>query len=248
MTHMSPADEHDFTKPDGSHLGDDDLLAFAPGIHENMLQNAQYQAKKQADGASYVWDRLIEAFTTHMLAGTTILPDGQVFDLFELEQGIRHMALVPRYLRRLMGEAILDALEKGRTADRFTRAFLPGPTEANQETAFFFMTLAPPKFILDGGYQQYRVVRHNMLQSYAFALLQKHPKLKRVVGIATEPPGNEGTSEDLLVVEDIRWTEELLKDLEERKAVFNIMQARNFTEYAIQGNEFPEIAQSESVP
>jgi hypothetical protein len=244
MTHMNPEGEHDFTRPDGSPLGADDHITFDPGIHADMLQNVQYLAKKEADDISYLWDRLIEAFTNHMLAGTTLVPDGQSFDLSELEQGIRHMALVPRYLRRVMGEGIRDALEKGRAADRFTRAFLPGPTEANQETAFFFMTLDVPKFSLGGGYEQYRAVRRNMLETYALAFLQKNPQLKRVVGIATEPPaknGKAGASEDLLVVEDVVWSDCMLKDLAERKKVFNVMQEGNFTEYPVQGNEFPEV-------
>lgn len=69
-----------------------------------------------------------------MLAGTTLVPDGQSFALSDLEQAVRHMALVPRYLRRVMGEGIREVLEKGQRTDRFTRAFLPVPTEANQQT------------------------------------------------------------------------------------------------------------------
>ena len=241
MTHMNPQREHDFTRPDGSPLGADEHVTFEPGLYEDMLQNPQYRAKKQEDADSYVWDRLIQQFTDHMLAGTTVVPDGEPFDIGEMEQAIRHMALVPRYLRRIKGKAILDALEQGRKADRFTRAILPGPTEPNQETGFFFMTLARPKFELNGGYEQYRAVRRNMLQAYAMAFLEKNRRLTRMVGIATEPPSaGQGASEDLLVIEGIVWTEKLSADLEERKEAFNIMKAGNFTEYPVQGKEFPD--------
>ena len=250
MTHMSPEGVHDFTAPDGSHIKDNNFISLNSGFHEEMLANPQYKAKKQADEPSYVWDRLIEAFTNNMLAGTSLVPDGQKADLASMEEGIRHMALVPRYMRRLLGEAILGALEKGASTDRFTRACVPGPTEVNQDTAFFFMTVAPPKFVLAGGYEQYRTVRRNMLEAYALALLQRNPKQKRVVGIATEPPakvGKEGSSEDLIVVEQPTWTAELLADLEERKTVFNIMQEGNFTEYAVQGNECPGVRRGREV-
>ena len=101
-----------------------------------FTHSAQYIAKKKADKNSYVWDRLIEAFTTHMLAGTTIVPAGHTFELADHEKGVRHMAVVPRYMRRVFGDAILEAIEKGAGAQRFTRAYLPGPTERDQDTGF----------------------------------------------------------------------------------------------------------------
>ena len=101
-----------------------------------MLKNEQYQAKKLPIKTLYVWDRLIEAFTTNMLAGTTIVPEGKLFELAEHEQGIRHMALVPRFKRRHFGEFILRALEIGTTTDRFTRAMLPGQSESDRDTVF----------------------------------------------------------------------------------------------------------------
>ncbi|MGN8118618.1 hypothetical protein [Labrys sp. 22185] len=244
MTHMNVQGEHDFTKPDGSSLGPDDAIGLQPGFYEEFIHNPQYLAKKKADGNSYVWDRLIETFTTHMLAGTTIVPNGKSLELSEHERSVRQMALVPRHMRRMLGNALLEAMEKGTTTDRFTRAFLPGPTELDQSTGYFFMTLSPPKFELDGGYEQYRHVRRNMLEAYALVFLRRYPKLERIVGIATEPPGGRGktgSSEDLIYVEVPEWTPEILADLEERKTAFEIAQPGNYTEYAIQGNEFPDV-------
>jgi hypothetical protein len=243
MTHMSSEGVHDFTKPDGSNLGPTDRIGLLAGFHAHMKRNPQYLAKKQADENSYVWDRLIEAFTTHMLDGTTIVPDGQPFVLSELEEGVRHMAVVPRHLRRMLGDGILDALRKGTKASRFTRGFLPRPNDPEQDTGFFFMTLWVPGFELAGGYEQYRSVRRAMLETYAFSFLQKNPKLKQVVGITTElPMQGHGSSEDLIVVyTPEEWTPDFLMKLEEQKKICNIAQPGNYTEYAIQGNEFPEI-------
>ncbi len=244
MTHLNSQGDHDFTNPDGTSLGADDKIALSTGFYDELTQNPQYIAKRKADRNSYAWDRLIEAFTTHMLDGTTIVPDGQSFDLAEHEEGVRHMALVPRHMRRMLGDAILEAMEKGATANRFTRALLPGPTEINHGTGYFFMTLSPPKIELEGGYEQYRSVRRNMLEVYALVFLRRYPQLERIVGIATEPPSGDrklGYSEDLIVVELPQWTPEMLADLEERAKLFNIAQPGNYTEYAVQGNEFPEI-------
>jgi hypothetical protein len=243
MTHMSSEGVHDFTKPDGSNLGPTDVIGLQAGFHAQMTRNPQYLAKKQADENSYVWDSLIEAFTTHILDGTTIVPDGQPFVLSELEEGVRHMAIVPRYLRRMLGDSILDALRKGASADRFARGFFPLPNDPERDTGFFFMTLSAPSFELAGGYEQYRSVRRAMLETYAFSFLQKKPALKQVVGIATEPlVQGRGSSEDLIVVyTPEEWTPIFLAELEKQKKVFNIVQPGAYTEYAIQGNEFPEI-------
>ena len=48
MTHMSPAGEHDFTKPDGSALGDNDHITFEPGIHRGHA--AQCAVPRQERG------------------------------------------------------------------------------------------------------------------------------------------------------------------------------------------------------
>lgn len=245
MTHMNSSSEHDFTRPDGTDFGSDAKISFDVGFYDDLKGNAQYRAKKSADEISYAWDRLIELFTTNMLAGTTIVPKGVPFSLSDLEQGIRHMALVPRYKRRLFGEAIIGAFEKSHTADRFTRAILPGPTEKDRDTGFFFMTLAIPRFEVEGGYAGYREVRRKLLEIYAFSLLEKYRDLKRIVGIATEPRNREGkggSSEDLLVVEAGEWTSEFLEQLEEAKKNLNIAQEGNFKTYSTQGNEFPEVA------
>jgi hypothetical protein len=251
LTHMSQAGEHDFTKPDGSDLAPNEHISIDVGFYEDMLRNKQYRAKKAADRTSYVWDRLIEAFTTHMLAGTTIVPDGRLFAFADLEEGVRHMALVPRYFRRNLGRGILDALRKGATAHRFTRGFLPGSDEYGEDTGFFFMTLAVPKFELEGGYEQYRAARRNMLETYALAILQKNPKLQRVVGIASEPPSGDrrtGSSEDLIMAEQPEWTPEVLESLEERKKIFGIFRPDKYMEYAIHDNEYPEVRKDASNP
>jgi len=126
MTHMNAAQEHDFTKPDGSPWADNDAFVIGAEHYSNLLINAQYVAKKQADKDPYIWDTLIEAFTNNMLAGTTIVPDNGKFDLAQQEEGVRHMALVPRHLRRVMGRGIIDVMQRGASKGRMTRAFLPG--------------------------------------------------------------------------------------------------------------------------
>jgi hypothetical protein len=251
MTHTNSQDEHDFTRADGSTPESDEGIIFEPGIHADMRRNPQYRAKKDVEQVSYVWDRLIETFTTNMLAGTMVVPDGEPFVLSNVEVAVRHMALVPRYIRRIWADSILDALQRSSAVSRFTRALMPGPTESNRDTGFFFMTLAVPEFELDGGYEGYRDLRRAMLEIYALAFLQMYRQLKQVVGIATEPLSKvhrAGSSEDLILVHQQEWTPALLQDLEERKKVFSIAQEGNYKEYAVQGTEFPDVQQRQPVP
>jgi hypothetical protein len=252
-THMNSEEEHDFTKPDGTAFGPNDTISLDAGFYDHLQQNPQYRAKKSADADSYIWDQLILAFTRHMLDGTTIVPEGEPYEISILEEGVRQMALVPRYLRRTLGQALIEALRIGATTDRFTRAVVPGPAERHRDTAYFFMTLARPKFELAGGYNQYRAVRRSMLETYAFAFLQKFPELKQVVGIAMEPPtraGGAGSSEDLIVARPGEWSAAFVEDLERRKRVYSIAQEGNFTFREIRGNEYPdaELARQEPQP
>lgn len=247
MTHMNSDDEHDFSRPDGGTLGPNQFLSIDGGHYAGMRRNPRYIARKRIERNSYVWDSLIEAFTKHMLAGTTVLPSGEEFDLATHgDEGVRRMAMVPRYIRRLYGEAILGALQKGSTADRFTRGMLPAPSSTDRETGFFFMTLAVPKIELEGGYEQYRRVRVSMLETYALTFLEKYPALRRVVGIASEPPplpgaASEGSSEDMIYAEAPEWTDDLRSQLQESRDHYAIAREGVYGEYEVHSTEWPEV-------
>jgi hypothetical protein len=242
MVRMNPKGEHDFTGTDGLPLRDDVLLTIGTGHYEHLQKNPQYAAKKDADRHSYVWDTLIKAFTDHMIAGTTIALEGEPLAVSDAEEAVRHMALVPRFTRRILGKSILEVYEKGRDHPRYTRSFLPGDVSIDTETAFFFMTVAVPDRALPGGYQQYRMVRLRMLETQALSLLEKYPSLKRVVGVATEPATSKGSSEDIFFAEDVPWTPELKANLQSRRTLYNIMQEGNMIEQRVDEWEYPAIA------
>lgn len=246
MVCMNGQGEHDFTKPDGSTWGDGEHVSYGGGFYAELTSNPQYVAKKAADEVSYAWDRLITLFTDNMLAGTTLVPDQQAADLASQEIPVRHMALLPRFLRRTYGQFLVDALKEGQKADKFMRFFLPGPGHPTTDIAFFVVTVKIPGFELEGGYQQYRVVRQRILEAYALTLLRKYPRLKGVIGIATEPRPPEGeklgSSEDLIYAEQPAWTDDLVNDLEQAKARFGIDQPGNQRAQAVSAREFPEVA------
>ena len=214
LTHVSAAGEHDFVQPDGRPWEAHEGVVYAGGIYAEMSSNHQYQRKKEADSISYTWDRLIEAFTTHMIKGTTIVPDGGEFKLSEGELGVRYMALENRFHRRTLAQAIMGAIESIGSKPSFVRAMIPGVSAKRADTGFFFLLLAYPEHLdLPDGYEQYRAGRRKLLAAYAHGFMDKYRHLKRVIGIATEPPaavtGRTVFSEDLHFFEPEIWTPEL---------------------------------------
>lgn len=246
-THMNAGGEHDFAAPDGSAWSPNSKFFIESGTFARMVAHPQYIAKRAADRVSYLWDDLIKAFTNHMLAGTTVVPDGERFEVGFYEEGVRHMALVSRFDRRNFGAAIREAIERSSEVDRFTRAMLPGPSAPQPGTGFFFMTLRVPEGMrID--YERYRAVRLSMLEVYALTFLRMHPRLERIVGIATEPllPNDErkGSSEDLILVEAPVWDDDLLMQLEERQRAYAIARKGHYREYEVRGDEFPPVSRA----
>lgn len=241
MTHVNVNGEHDFTKPDGSTVYDNEFIVIDDG-YDAMLTNSQYIAKKQADRVSYKWDSLIEAFTTNMLSGTTIIPEGQAPHVSQIEEGVRHMALVPRLGRRFLGAAIEDALLKGKSTDRFVRVMTSPPNSRTHGTGFFFMTMKSTLPVFGGDYEKYRCIRRTYLETYALEILRTNAYIERVVGISTEPmvEPEQHTSEDMVFATRPGWTPELLEELEIRKKALGMLYPNNCAEYAVGGREWPE--------
>jgi len=210
-----------------------------------MIKNPQYIRKKEADQKSYLWDRLIEAFTEHLLAGTTIVPDGGPLDISKHEIGVRYMAQEPRLVRRILSEGILGLLKIAHQQQRNFRTMILPPERPGNRLGYVFLTLAHPRKKLEGGYEQYRQARANMLYAYCMAVLNKYRHIRRVIGIATEPPPNlddsEVFSEDMVMVEaPPEWSQERIADLERLCKHFDIMREDRLRIMSFPGIEYPD--------
>lgn len=239
---------HDFTAPAGKSWDQLDGLSLGAGHFADYVNDPQYAAKKRADQISYAWDRLIETFTDHVIGGTSIVLPGHTYSLTNSEMAVRYMAKVNRFDRRCHSEAIRGALEIGQGRDVFFRAMLPGPTHPDPETGFFLLTLKYlPWMEKEGGYEKYREFRTLLLQTYSQAMLMKHSRLQRIIGIATEPPNQgRGASEDCVYATQSDWSdEERLRNREDCDAL-NIMRPMKETRYT--GQEFPEVRSAKWQP
>ena len=110
--HINNKDEHDFEFDN-----EDASVIFDDSHYPSLINHPRYIAKKQADEKSYLWDKLIEKFTTSMLAGSLLLLEGYNFDLSDQEHGVRYMALQRRFERRSLGEAFLNVNRPGNPGD-----------------------------------------------------------------------------------------------------------------------------------
>ena len=235
--------EHDFV-PQGQSPDQADAPIEIDGTHYvRMATDPRYLAKKQADEISYLWDSLIEAFTTHMLGGTSITLGEYAFDLRRNELGVRYMALERRFFRRSHGEAVRGALRRGMTTDIFFRMMMASANQRECETAFFVITFrwVRSKFASDS-YEEYRLARTNHAHIYANGILERFHHLKRVIGISREPPGHKhGVSEDMIYAEQADWTDEqraaIRQDCERLGILGNAMRVRPWTD-----EEYPDPA------
>ena len=218
-------------------------LDLAPGGYERFESDPRYLARRQANEISYFWDRLIESFTKHMIAGTSVLLDGYEYDLRRNELGVRQMALQRRTVRRGLGEAVAEAMmQRGASTDQFFRAIAVPEGQPDCGTGFFVFTLKYLDWkVPQGGYDKYRRIRANVALAYAKGLLVRLPYLERVVGISCEPTGQaHGGSEDLVYVEQAQWSDADRVAIEEDCKRLGILQpgitAKRFYE-----EEFPVV-------
>lgn len=173
--------------------------------------------KRDAPWLPDVWDRLIESFTNHMIAGTSVILDDHDYDLKMHELGVRYMALQRRVMRRGLGGAVAEALRLGATEEMFRRAMIVPPDQPECETGFFVLTMKRLDWMkLKGGYEDYRRARANSALIFAKGLLARCPHLERVIGVACEPAiKGQGGSEESIYVEQAQWSQSDLAAIEE---------------------------------
>jgi len=233
--------DHDFSHPEDRPWRDGEAISIAEQV-SSLKANPQYIAKQVADRPSYVWDELISLFATHMLNGTSIVPAGHhEYDIRASELSLRYMTMENRFQRRGHGEAILGALREAEGLDGyFFRSMYSHAESKNNETGFFLLIFPYADWMEDhGGYDHYRLKRSEYASTYGEAMLLRLPYLKRVVGVAIQPPHSRyGSSEDLVRVEQTEWTANKKKSLEAACKAMGI--AQNLTERRYVGDEFPD--------
>lgn len=230
LTKMNADGEHDFVLPPaepGKRLG---LAYIEEGFWERLVENPQYIAKKAADKISYAWDRLIEHFVSHADPAT----------MADSERALRYLASESRFSRRNLSEYLIGALRKDvPPGDRFARC---GASADDPTRCYVFLVLPRPPFVET--YEEYRVGRRNLLQSYCAVAKLIAPDATMIIGIAAEPSGTVGGGSEDLVAMDAsaeHWTEEREREARQIQADIGIFLERRIIRHAIGSQEFPDI-------
>ncbi len=178
--------KHDFvfpSEPEG-------LISLVEGEWRELVQSQEWADRDKANQVSYVWDRLIEKFSGHILDGTSIAYPEASFDRQEL--AVRVLARENRSIRRVLGSALADFLSRANVGWLAARVVAPLESESPY---YIFLTVTR---VEGRTYNQYRLARRNIMHSYSLALKLKYPDAKEVVVFATEPNGSIGSSADLI--------------------------------------------------
>jgi hypothetical protein len=236
------ADGHRFPSPRDFGADQESKIAFCEGEYEAFKTSSKYTAMRSQRRKSYIWDKLITAYTGPVLAGTSERILGSEPSVALSERALRFMAAETRMMRVAFGNGITEAITgfSALERDRFTRILFSRGASVNSDLAYIFMILAYPKTDPDVGYERYRRTRVTILETYCYAFLQDYPSYKRAVGIAINAPGDGGSSEDLIVIEAPEWSDEILKNLAERRAHFEILEIKNPKVRKVSIQEYPD--------
>lgn len=184
-----------------------------------LLNNPVYLAKKSADEISYFWDDLVEAFSFHVLNGTS---EGRNWELpHQIEPGLRALANTNRFQRRLLSQAFMEFYEKTGPEQRGTRIVLD---VLDDKRAFIFFLL--PHLPRMGTIEDYRKLRRSMLTDYCVINKYLRQSLNSIVMIAarTRTPSRKlskyffDEGQDFVIMDCSDWDE---KDYASAKEVYD---------------------------
>ncbi len=231
LQHVDQQGHHDFIfgeKFDGVTLDE--------GIWESFQRHPDRKAQIEEDRASYIWDRLIDLFASHTLEGTTYFSTHEL--LADHERALRILASEDRLHRRMHAKELLGVLKRGQEIDRFARVV---KLEGREGRYYIFLSLARPPGIL---YTKYREVRRGILEAYCLVTRLRFHDAVEIVGIAFEPMGSEGRSEDLAYFDGRQWNEQMALEAARLSSELEILESPE--PYNVHTEEYPRQQLKES--
>ncbi|TBW52564.1 hypothetical protein EZI54_16110 [Marinobacter halodurans] len=185
----------------GFYSEDSDIVAVDEGLYDYIRSLPQYRRGKEVDANSYFIDRFIEHFGRHAQDKTWHFCNAEDFDSVTL--GIREFASESRIGRRILADAIHEKVRSLKPDQRGVR-LLFSPT--TPETMYVWLVVPVSESFKS--YQEYRDYRAGLLIAYCKSAKLLKPERDIVVGVATDPPGNDGSSEDMVYIDTRQWSEE----------------------------------------
>jgi hypothetical protein len=187
---------------DGSHGFDFDSEADVTVLDESHWEAFERSEERKSqiasDHVSYVWDALIEQFGSHTLDGTSYASSEPAFG--SAEKILRFMAAESRFRRRMLAEALLEAIET--TPDGQRRLRVVPSQQAGEPTYVFLLFPWWDK----KSEQENRLARRQYLEACVQVARMRFPGGLDVIGITTEAGGGRAErSEDAIYLDGRDW-------------------------------------------
>ncbi|VGO09762.1 hypothetical protein AMB3_2162 [plant metagenome] len=173
------------------------------GEWHDFVQTDLYKNTKHEDRVSYFWDQLIQRTCQNSLAGTL----GGNSNIASGESAIYEMVKEPRFMRRVLSEKMLTAVERFPETGRFTRqvTFLPS-FEPN--IGYVLLQLrVPEEFRSEADFREKRLT---LLEIACGAAKNKFPNLLKIIGIGIEAPkfSKGEVAEDFILMPCETWPDD----------------------------------------
>lgn len=194
----------DDSRPNAHGLGDltsINLAVIEEGTWDVFQSHPAKAARDRANRDSYLWDGLIERFAKHAVEGTQYFtsPGGPQ----RTERILRILVAEPRTVRRGLIAEVLRQVDS--FGDRASKVWI-ARGRAEGSVCYVFAILRKQPGQEDAQYRQERLLFVHLCAS--IARLQE-PDCRVHVGIAFDPPDENGGSEDIVLIDDSVWNEEL---------------------------------------
>lgn len=207
LKNINEKEEHDFVLPHGN-----TAITIGEGLYEEYQSSAQYIQEKEESKISYIWDALIENLNKHHRQNT--LEYGNNIATLYFEKAIRTMAAEPREGRKNLAEHLKNFVIKYQTMFASSRGNSKYAKKLiiNDDVSYIFMLIP---YDSRKPYTEYRQRRQDMLYAHCMVLKNKVTSIKKVIGIAFEPPTTKEASIDTVFLDGtIEWTKEKQKEAE----------------------------------
>ncbi|MEQ5766889.1 hypothetical protein NFH98_04670 [Halomonas sp. H33-56] len=216
----------------GFYVNDEDLIIVDEGIYDEIKDLPQYKKGKELDASSYFIDRFIEYFGQHAKNNTWHFSNAEDFDSVTL--GIREFASESRVGRRILADSIHQKIRSLNPDERGVRLLL-SPT--NPETMYVWLVLP-----ISGhfeSYREYREFRAGLLIAYCQSAKLLKTERRIVVGVATDPPGSNGGSEDMIYIDTDTWSEDDYAEARDVREKLGLFKETNVIEKSERHYQYP---------
>lgn len=210
-------------------------IHIGEGFWQSFCASKPYAARKAANQQSYLWDNLIEKAASSALQKTL----GGNTDAFSGQSAIHEMAKERRVSRRILSRGIAAAIDAFPKTDDPLVRHLSFSVSQDSDKGYVFLQFQGLSF---KSYDEYREARRLLLEVACGAAKNKFPSLKKVVGIAVEPPAfNKSISEDFILLECAEWTVQQRKYYKDANSECKFFETGNAKAVKGRVQEFPNL-------